>query len=189
MIAMVCVSVVTTVMSIHVGFKSTKMPRWVRVLVIDCLGKCLGIHECPKSSIGSNQCYVNEACDVTSQSRDRRNKTEGDSNHSTSTSNGHGRVPIDILKGDSDAQRSLSKRFESTQITEITESLSVIRREFELKSETDELLVKWRLVSMIIDRALLLTFATFAVAVTVVLGVKVVIESGDIFRELTEDKE
>ena len=161
----------------------------MKVLFIDCLGKCLGIHEYPKSSISSNQCYVNDACDGnTSQSRDQRNTIEDEIKHSK-TSNGHSLVPLDILKEDSDTKRSRSKRFESTQITEITQSLSVIRREFDLKSEADELLAKWRLVSMIIDRALLLTFATFAVAVTVGLGVEIVIESGDSFRELTKDNE
>ncbi len=43
MIITVCLSVVFTVIVIHIGFKKTPMPSWVETFFIKCLGRCVCI--------------------------------------------------------------------------------------------------------------------------------------------------
>ena len=193
MIAMVCMSVVATVVIIHIGFKATKMPRWVRVLFIDCLGKCVGIKHAKGIRSSNNKCYVNEAM-MTSQSRDQPNNLENDMNHAT---NGH--LNLDILNkrdgignhgnGDNPQNFMIGSKANNSQMLEITQSLATISNDFEQKSNANELLAQWRLVSMIIDRLLMLIFTTFSVVVTLVMTTYVLVESDRDFTALTTDPE
>ena len=183
MIVMICMSVVATVLVIHLGYKKTKMPKWIETLFFDCLGRCVGLERWKPSGNDLKDVLSNEVKDdhqIFNGHLVNQMKSEaGDTGAEDSEVNGVIRSRENALDCD---------RFLFPLVAEISRSMAVTRNHFEQKAENDEMQGKWQRVAMIVDRLLLYSFAMFAIVVTVTLAIYLVIMSEKDYQTLTKDE-
>ena len=159
---MVCISVVCTVFVIHVGYKKTKMPRWIEALVINGLGRsvCITGAQINTNREKKDHSYDNQAMMVETSIRGEGN---GGAFHSSGNSFANGNHTIT-------ANGQTSGVFGESEMDANLE---------------DRMLSRWRLVSVIIDRLLLLSFFLFASIVTVVMITYLTFKSDIDFETVT----
>ena len=192
MIVMVCMSVVVTVLVIHIGYKKTKMPRWVEALFINCLGKVVCIEGPSQSSNNKvnkvNTFFINqEAIELASKNMSSNWEIKGAGGENGAVNGVVNDVVNDAVNGAVNYKTGNVAKYRNGLLREISHDLSVIRSNFEEKAEEDEMQGKWIKVSMIIDRCLLLSFIVFATVVSVGMTTYVIIMSDKEFQTLTED--
>ncbi|XP_072014908.1 neuronal acetylcholine receptor subunit alpha-9-like [Amphiura filiformis] len=170
MIAMVCISVVSTGVVMHVSGISQPMPRWMKRVFLEIIPRLLCL------STYSYQSHVNLAADFVSRSFPE--------NHDA---NGHdilenGKVDTSTGNGDSVGQ-------ERQKSCETVELLKYMTDNIMIKNvETSEHL-QWRRLSMIIDRLLLYLFSLFTIVCTFYLGVLIVQGSVDEYNDILNELE
>ena len=182
---MVCISVVCTVFVIHVSYKKTKMPRWIEALVINGLGRlvCITGAQVNTNREKKDHSYVNQSMMVETSIRGEGN---GDAFHSSGNLFANGNLTVSA-NGQISSAFGENTHASLNDYSQIAQTLHSMKNEMNAKLEEDYLLSRWRLVSVIIDRLLLLTFTMFAFVVTVVMTTYVIFKSDMDFETVTNE--
>ncbi|XP_072014930.1 acetylcholine receptor subunit beta-like [Amphiura filiformis] len=162
MIAMVCISVISTGVVMHVSGISQPMPNWIRRLFLEMLPRflCLPVYsfEAP---------YI-DAADVT------------ENQHNNDNANGK----VDATNENKDYVGVEPKTFNKT-----VELLRYIKDDIDTKNAANLEHLQWRRVSIIIDRLLLYLFTTFTIVCTFYIGVQIGVGSVGEYDEILYDLE
>ncbi len=175
---MVCISVAVTVIVIEIGFKTTNMPHWVEAVVIEKLGKIVFVDNCsaPTNMAKTNtesECIVNKAATTVVNGSEQKIVDNMEPPGCVNTGMG-------IHKYDNKCVDEVDNvSFEKSQINE---TLQLLRHDINCRSEKEMSVEKWRLVSVIVDRLLMLIFAVYTLVVTVTMMSFILVKSRDDFE-------
>ena len=164
LIIMVVTSVICTVLVIHIGYHTKKMPRWIKMIFIDFLAKavCMDLENGKNTGKEASAWSSNGFVHTTDKERHYSTKNR-ENNDAISTGS---KIAHDI--------------------SSISSSLDFIKSEMISKADEDDNHAQWKHVSMVIDRCLLLIFGSFALVVTLVMTSYIVAKSNQDFAEVTE---
>ena len=160
---MVVSSVICTVLVIHIGYHTKKMPHWIKLIFIDFLARAVCMDLDNKK---------NEEKEASAWSHGFVYNTDKKPHFSTKIRENHDTIFTGSKLG--------------TGISSISSSLDFIKSQMKFKADEDDNHAQWKHVSMVIDRCLLLIFGSFALVVTVVMTSYIVAKSNQDFAEVTE---
>ncbi|XP_072014940.1 neuronal acetylcholine receptor subunit alpha-10-like [Amphiura filiformis] len=164
MIAMVCISVISTGVVMHVSGISQPMPRWIKRLFLEIFPRllCLSVYSFEAPHI--------DAADIC------------ENQHNNDNANGK----VDATNENEDSVGVEPKTFNKT-----VELLRYIKDDIDSKNADTLEHLQWRRVSIIIDRMLLYLFSMFTIVCTVYIGFQIITgsvgEYDDILYELEEN--
>ncbi|XP_072021495.1 uncharacterized protein [Amphiura filiformis] len=172
MISMVCCSVISTGVVVHLSAISQPMPKWVKRIFLEIIPRFL--------------CLSTFSFQHHAQETDIENKTIF-KNHYTNDRAIRQNGMIDANEDNEDSVRRETKAF----IEVVPELLKYIKEDIDIKNGESAEHLQWQRVSIIIDRMLLYIFSLFTVICSLYLGVRIVHgsveEYNDILKELEED--
>ncbi|XP_072014951.1 neuronal acetylcholine receptor subunit beta-3-like [Amphiura filiformis] len=167
MIAMVCISVISTGFVMHVSGISQPMPRWIKRIFLEIVPRSMCL------SVYSFQAHHIDAADIFENQHNNDNAV---------IANGK----VASTKENVDSVGVEPKTFNKT-----VELLRYIKEDIDTKNTATLEHLQWRRVSIIIDRMLLYLFSTFTIVCTFYLAVQIVTgsmgEYDEILYELEED--
>ena len=147
MIAMVCVSVVTTVMVIHISAKTGPVSYWVQVVFLRWLAHVT--------------CMYHEELDQSPPD----SKLLHDSSTTECTLNLFTNHDVDGMPGN----KTCFKQNGGEILDSVAEDLHFIREDIEGRNMEEQTSLQWKHVGRVVDRCLLLIFLTYAMITSLVL--------------------
>ncbi|XP_072021489.1 neuronal acetylcholine receptor subunit alpha-6-like [Amphiura filiformis] len=172
MIAMVCCSVISTGVVMHLSAISQPMPRWVKRIFLEKIPRFLCLSAFP---------FQNHT-----EGPDIQNIKSIVENHHTDNS-----AVLERRKVDVSAESDDSVGLEPKHFNEIVELVKYIKEDIVVKNNENSEYFQWRRVSIIIDRMLLYLFSVFTIICTLYLAILTVHgsveEYKDILKELEKD--
>ena len=161
MIAMVCVSVFSTGVIIHLSDISRPMPRWVKRVFLDTIPRFLFL---------SVQSHDIEYVDVNKSSNQRSREDSVKSGEENTTGN--------------------NECSELVELREAIELLRYIKADMDTKKQQAEDHMQWKRLSKVVDRILLYLFTLFTVLCTLIISMQIIrgseMDYEGILRELEE---
>ena len=147
MIIMVSTSVLLTVVIIHLAFNTRPMPNWVEYVFLEKLGMIFCLFEKDDSDTSEEDPlhYKNAAYDAV----DASNKTNRDDTGFQEP------IPLD------------------PELIKIIQQLEQIRLNTMQQNIDEDVLLKWKRVALVIDRALLLSFIVLAALTTTIMMIQI----------------
>ena len=150
---MVCVSVVTTVMVIHVSAKTGPVPYWVQVIFLRWLAHitCMYHEELDQSPPDSKLLHDSSTTECTLKLF---------TNHATDVDGMPGNNKVDFKQNCVDIPDS------------VAEDLHFIREDIESRNMEEQSSLQWKHVGRVVDRCLLSIFLTYAMITSLVLIIR-----------------
>ena len=183
MIVMVCVSVIATVLMIHLSAISQPVPPWVNTLFLRIIPRLIflsvgpGANRITTRGLHSNheeECVKSDDVDAIQNGTIHEN---GRANHLSSNL-----VTCKELQDIASALNSLK-----TLDQDISSTLSYLKANIERKNAHRLEHAQWRRVAINVDRLLLYTFSSFTVACNIYFTVHIVLGSDEDYdKELAE---
>ncbi|XP_072014971.1 neuronal acetylcholine receptor subunit beta-2-like isoform X2 [Amphiura filiformis] len=171
MITMVCCSVISTGVVMHLSAISQPMPTWVKRIFLEKVPRFL--------------CLTTFSFGKDAEGEDMENKSIFE-NHDTND-----RAILEDGKVDVSTEGKDSVGREPKSFNDFVELVKYIKEEIAIKNDENSDHILWQRVSVIIDRMLLYLFSLFSFICTLYLGVLIAhgseAEYNDILNELEED--
>ena len=170
MIVMVCVSVIATVLVIHLSAISQPVPPWVNTLFLRIIPRLMLLSVEPGENTNTGAPAVVWANHGSNESADDKSHVK----HIEATTNGMVMNQKMIPDANHAPQQNPGKELQSMAC-----ALNFLKADTERKNADSLEAAQWRRVSIIVDRLLLYIFSTFGVVCTIYMTTEIVFGSNN----------
>ena len=167
MIAMVCVSVISTGIVMHISGISQPMPKWIKRIFLDIIPRCL--------CLSSGEPRDNEKREIIQVSSQRQ-----DDNSDT----------VRIVNGSVKVVKEVESSAEAGEHhSETADLLRFMKLDIDTKNRESVNQWQWKRLSIVIDRILLYLFTLFTVLCTLIICIQLITGSSIEFDKIEQELE